>query len=100
MASLELGKLPCYNLILSEGFNDIFYAKLTDSLYKTLEDYHHNKVCIIDRYFFKHYSNKFSKNQYILIRISLKLSFVPTASVLIESDLKIKIYCFHSTKGR
>ncbi|KAL5266747.1 hypothetical protein ACHWQZ_G003953 [Mnemiopsis leidyi] len=43
MASLELGKLPCYNLILSEGFNDIFYAKLTDSLYKTLEDYHHNK---------------------------------------------------------
>lgn len=48
MASLELGKLPCYNLILSEGFNDIFYAKLTDSLYKTLEDYHHNKVSIIE----------------------------------------------------
>ena len=47
MASLELGKLPCYNLILSEGFNDIFYAKLTDSLYKTLEDYHHNKVLLM-----------------------------------------------------
>lgn len=44
MASLELGKLSSYDLLLSESTTEIYYAKLTDSLYKVLEEFHHNKV--------------------------------------------------------
>ena len=46
MASLELGKLSSYDLLLSETTCDVYYARLTDSLYKTLEEYHYNKVLV------------------------------------------------------
>ena len=43
MAGFELNKLSSYELLQGEQHRDIYYVRLTDSLYKMLEDFHNSQ---------------------------------------------------------